>query len=69
MQSRTFHVNDLWTPVALTDAQGVLVWRAQHEAFGTPSIEAGATAQTQWRLPGQCADAETGFFYHVRIAN
>lgn len=65
LRSHQIHTDHLWTPVALTDAQGNVAWRAQHEAFGAPIIEAGATATTPWRFPGQYADAETGLSWNL----
>jgi RHS repeat-associated protein len=65
LRSHQIHTDHLWTPVALTDAQGTVAWRAQHEAFGSPIIEAGATASTPWRFPGQYADAETGLSWNL----
>jgi RHS repeat-associated protein len=65
LRSHQIHIDHLWTPVALTDAQGTVAWRAQHEAFGSPIIEAGATATTPWRFPGQYADAETGLSWNL----
>jgi RHS repeat-associated protein len=65
LRSHQIHTDHLWTPVALTDAQGTVAWRAQHEAFGSALVEAGATATTPWRFPGQYADAETGLAWNL----
>ena len=65
LRSHQIHTDHLWTPVALTDAQGTVAWRAQHEAFGSALVEAGATATTPWRFPGQYADAETGLSWNL----
>jgi RHS repeat-associated protein len=63
--SRSVHTDHLWTPIALTTSQGQLEWRAQHEAFGTPRVDANATASTPWRFPGQYADSETGLSHNL----
>ena len=65
LRSHQIHTDHLWTPVALTDAQGTVAWRAIKEAFGAPIIEAGATVSTPWRFPGQYADAETGLSWNL----
>ena len=65
LRSHQIHTDHLWTPVALTDAQGTVGWRAQHEAFGAATVEAGATATTPWRFPGQYADPETGLSWNL----
>lgn len=50
----------LGTPAMITDAGGEPVWSGRISAFGSLVSERGALRQPL-RLPGQVADAETGF--------
>lgn len=69
---RFVHANEIGTPVAVTDAQAQVIWRAQPTAYGvhgptlvahTSHTPAGFTLNL--RLPGQYFDAETGWHDNV----
>jgi RHS repeat-associated protein len=59
----TVHVDHLDTPRLLTDAEGVVRWRATYAAFGAAGVTASAPA-FNIRFPGQYFDAETGLHYN-----
>jgi RHS repeat-associated protein len=76
---RFIHANEIGTPVAVTDAQARLIWRAKpttYTAYGVLKAssnggDAAHTAHTpkgfalNLRLPGQYFDAETGWHDNV----
>jgi len=59
-----FHFDHLGTPMALTGASGVEVWRASYTAFGEADVELCDTEPNHLRLPGQYFDEETGYHYN-----
>lgn len=64
------HTDHLGTPVAVTDKDQRVVWRAQHEPFGTAIVEEdpdddGRKLVLNLRFPGQYADAESGTNYNI----
>ena len=59
-----YYQNDhLGTPMQMTDVSGMVVWKAQHRAFGEAVIEA-ETVENNLRFPGQYFDGEIGFYYN-----
>jgi RHS repeat-associated protein len=58
--------DQLDTPRLLTDASGVVVWRAAYEAFGRAHLDSGNTLVEAFnlRFPGQYFDDETGLHYN-----
>ena len=70
---RWVHTDPLGAPLAMTDSPAagaaVAVWRARYEPFGKATVDEdpdgdGATTALNVRLPGQYADAETGWHYN-----
>jgi len=64
------HTDHLGAPLAATDEQARLVWRAQLEPFGQARISAAVRPDDSpftlnLRLPGQYFDAETGWHYNL----
>lgn len=61
------HANEIGTPIAATDTNGRLVWRARHSSYGlatvayTPTVKHPYAFQLNLRLPGQYFDQETGW--------
>lgn len=56
------HTDHLSTPRLATDADGVVVWHWQGEAFG--STPATGSVMVNLRFPGQYYDGETGLHYN-----
>jgi RHS repeat-associated protein len=54
------HNDQRGAPVAMTDSQRRIVWRADVDAWGWATPATGNTALLNLRLPGQYYDAETG---------
>lgn len=59
-----YHLDHSGTPVALTDAGGVLAWRARLDAFGGAVQQEGRVRQPLRHL-GQYCDDETGLHYNI----
>ena len=57
------HGDQLGTPLMMTDADGEIVWRAEHTPFGEARIGI-EKVRLDLRLPGQYADAESGTHYN-----
>ena len=63
------HGDHLGTPLAMTDKNQRVIWRAEHEPFGQATLNTdpdndGLHATLNLRFPGQYADAETGLHYN-----
>ena len=64
------HTDHLGTPLAVTDADRRIVWRATYEPFGKanaiedPDAD-GIKLTLNLRFPGQYADAESGTHYNL----
>ena len=59
-----WYQNDhLGTPQQLTDDTGAIVWEARYTSFGKASFETEIIV-SNFRLPGQYYDAETGLHYN-----
>ena len=54
----------LGTPQLASNSSGPTVWSTTYQPFGTTG-NVGATITQNLRLPGQYADAETGFNYNL----
>ncbi|WP_196799845.1 RHS repeat-associated core domain-containing protein [Mariprofundus ferrooxydans] len=65
-----WHHNDhLGTPMSLTDAAGVTVWKASYTPFGLATVNDdpdgnGVSVTNNLRFQGQYFDAETGLHYN-----
>ena len=59
-----YHTDRLGTPLALTDATGRVVWKAQYSPFGEARILVEEIKQPL-RFLGQYRDDETGLHYNV----
>jgi RHS repeat-associated protein len=55
------HTDRLGAPQFVTDALQSLVWSTAHDPYGN-AVNLSGTLTNNIRLPGQYADAETGFF-------
>jgi len=58
-----YHNDHLGTPQQLADDTGAIVWEARYTGFGKASIET-ETIVSNFRLPGQYYDEETGLHYN-----
>lgn len=63
------HVDHLGTPIAVTNATRLVVWRATHDPFGAATVQDdvdgdGNHLTLNLRFPGQYADAESGLHYN-----
>ncbi len=58
-----YHNNHLGTPLALTDINGNIAWKADARAFGKTDVMVGQV-ENNLRFPGQYYDAETGLHYN-----
>src|SRR5690554_7217458 len=54
-------------PVRIIDAGGNIDWQADYDDFGNATISKPDYSQVinNLRLPGQYADAESGFYYNL----
>ncbi|MFH2067335.1 MAG: RHS repeat-associated core domain-containing protein [Pseudomonadota bacterium] len=59
-----YHNDHLGTPQKLTNTNGIVVWAADYDPFGTATVSAGSTIENNMRFPGQYYDAETGLHYN-----
>lgn len=59
-----YHNDHLGTPQKMTSISGVVVWSAIYDAFGKATIDAGVTAVSSLRFPGQYYDQEIGLHYN-----
>ena len=58
------HPDHLGTPIAMTNEQGQITWRAEYSPFGKAVIDPTSTEELNLRLPGQYYDEETGLHYN-----
>ncbi len=64
------HADQRHAPVAVTNAQGQVVWRARYDAFGLAHVESVRPVQTaSWGLMGEAhaADAAPAFELNLRL--
>lgn len=59
-----YHLDQLGTPQAMTDANQAVVWRADYEPFGQAAVTVQTVVNNPLRLPGQYYDTETGLHYN-----
>ena len=59
-----YHNDHLGTPMAMTDENGTIVWKADYKPFGNAEIDPASTITNPFRLPGQYYDGETGLHYN-----
>ena len=59
-----YHNDHLGRPIAMTNGNGVIVWRAHYNTFGKATVEPGSTVVNNFRFPGQYYDEETGLHYN-----
>lgn len=64
------HTDHLGTPIAVTDKDQRVVWKAHYEPFGAAIVDEdpdgdGKALVLNLRLPGQYADAESGTNYNI----
>lgn len=57
-----YHNDPAGTPLAMTDASGTVVWKADYKPFGEEHSTTGAAANDR-RFVGKEKDEETGFSY------
>jgi RHS repeat-associated protein len=58
----TVVTDQMLVPREILDRNGRVAWRMDYDGFGAVTAEEGAGAPSPFRLPGQYADAETGFY-------
>ena len=63
IEIRYYHCDHLGTPIALSDARGEIVWRANYDPWGQLLAEQGEIDQPI-RFQGQQYDPETGLHYN-----
>jgi RHS repeat-associated protein len=64
-----FHNDHLGTPQAISDQSGRIVWKTEHDPFGTAVADEdpdqdGIAVNCNLRFPGQYYDVETGLHYN-----
>ncbi|PLX47424.1 MAG: hypothetical protein C0613_14215 [Desulfobulbaceae bacterium] len=59
-----YHNDHLGTSLAMTDAAGTVVWRADYLPFGKMRVDPPSTVVNNVRFPGQYYDEETGLHYN-----
>ena len=57
-----YHNDHLGSPVAITDAGGAVVWRADYEPFGKATTPTETVSNTH-KFTGKGVDGGTGFYY------
>ncbi len=57
-----YHTDPAGTPLAMTNASGTVVWKADYKPFGEENSLTASTANNK-RFVGKEKDAETGFSY------
>jgi RHS repeat-associated protein len=57
-----YHTDAAGTPVAMTDASGTVVWRADYKPFGEEQSITGTVANNE-KFVGKEKDLETGLYY------
>jgi RHS repeat-associated protein len=57
-----YHTDAAGTPVAMTDASGTVVWRADYKPFGEEQSITGTVANNE-KFVGKEKDQETGLYY------
>lgn len=65
VEIRYYHCDHLGTPVAMSNAEGQIVWRATYDPWGRiSSEEAAGNFEQPIRFQGQLHDPETGLHYN-----
>ena len=60
-----YHHNDhLGTPLAMTNKNATVVWKASYTPFGEAEIDPSSTKTNNFRFPGQYYDQESGLHYN-----
>jgi RHS repeat-associated protein len=60
-----YYGNDQFgTPEILTDSTNTVVWEAVYDPFGEADVNPNSTVVSNFRLPGQYYDSETGLHYN-----
>lgn len=59
-----YHNDHLGTPLAMTDRNGAIVWKAAYEPFGEAQVDPASTVTNNFRFPGQYYDEESGLHYN-----
>ena len=64
--TRWYATDHLGTPLVMTDAGGVVIWRAEYAPYGAVfSLRTGASLHQPLRFPGQIAQDGTETYYNV----
>jgi len=59
------YLNDhLGTPEMMIDEDGMVVWEARYKPFGEATVNPKSEVVSNFRLPGQYFDEETGLYYN-----
>ncbi|SHI24362.1 Putative deoxyribonuclease RhsC [Vibrio aerogenes CECT 7868] len=59
-----YHLDQIGTPIELTDVQGQSVWSVQYRAYGNVLTQHTEEIQSALRFQGQYYDSETGLHYN-----
>ncbi|CAM3543491.1 Putative deoxyribonuclease RhsC [Vibrio aerogenes CECT 7868] len=59
-----YHLDQIGTPIELTDVQGQSVWSVQYRAYGNVLTQHVEEIQSALRFQGQYYDSETGLHYN-----
>lgn len=59
-----YHNDHLGTPLAMTDRNGTVVWRAAYDPFGAAQVDERSRVTNNFRFPGQYYDEESGLHYN-----
>lgn len=59
-----YHLDQIGTPIDMTDAQGSSVWSVQYRAYGNVVKQVIEEVDNPLRFQGQYCDAETGLHYN-----
>ncbi len=59
-----YHTDRIGKPVKMTDINGITVWSADYDVYGTARVDAGSTITNPLRLPGHYRDEESGLHYN-----
>ena len=59
-----YHNDTVKKPVKITDMAGAVVWSAVYDEYGRASVDDDSTIVSNFRLPGQYFDEESGLHYN-----
>ncbi|SJL84295.1 RHS repeat-associated core domain-containing protein [Vibrio palustris] len=63
-QAYFYHVDQIGTPLEITDAEGTIAWAVDYHAYGNVARERVKVVNSPLRFQGQYHDEETGLHYN-----